>query len=94
MPAASRRSSLVRVAGCAIPRREHGLPAILRHHGMEARIPGIRHTAALLKARDDVIFDTAEQRDILREHRYVIGGSRPGQISGVLCRQTKRVVAG
>src|SRR5712691_12050169 len=25
--------------------REYGLPAILRHHGMEARIPGIRHAS-------------------------------------------------
>ena len=30
-----------------LQRREHGLPAVLRHHGMEARKPGIRHTAAL-----------------------------------------------
>ena len=64
-----------------------GLPAVFGHHLVETGIARVGHAAALVKTRDDIVFDGAEQRQVLREHREVCF-PLVAQQAAVLGRQT------
>ena len=70
-----------------LDRREHRLPAVLAHHGMETSVFFVRDSATLLEALDDVIFHASEHPDPLGEYRHVVGGGCTAQERGMLRRQ-------
>ena len=64
--------------------REDGLGALLGHDLVEAGEALVRHPAAVLEARDDVVLDGGEARDPLRLDREVVGRGRTRKPGGVL----------
>ena len=70
-----------------LERRQHGLAAVFGHHRVEPRELLVGNAAAVPEALDDVVFDAAEERNVLGEHRHVVGSGRPRQVRRVLGRQ-------
>lgn len=75
-------------------RREHRLAAVLRHDRMEPWKPLVRHAATPFKAFDDVVFDAAEERNVLGECGEVVGTGSPRQDGRVLWREGVAVTVG
>lgn len=50
---------------------EH-LTALFGHHGMEARVFGVREPTAVVEAAQHLLFDLAEKRDELRDAGQVV----------------------
>ncbi len=55
---------------------QHGhdrLTAVFGHHLVEALVPRVRQVASPAEAFENLVLDRAQQRDILREDREIIG---------------------
>ena len=72
-----------------LERGHHRLAAVLGHHVVKPRELLVGHAAALPEALDDRVFDAAQERDVLREHRDVVGTGRARHRGGVLGRQAE-----
>ena len=71
-------------------RRQHRLAAVLGHDVVETWKLCVRNAAALLEAFDDLVFDAAQERNVLREHGQIVRARRPRQKSRMLGGQENR----
>jgi hypothetical protein len=60
---------------------------------VEAPESFVRHSSALAKAADDVVFNAAHYRDVLGEHCQVIGAGCARQKRGT-CGRERKAIAG